>query len=154
MEVSETCIVDLDGKGNLVGVETLSSGLIEKEPESPQRSPGLQALYDRYIKTPEQEARVKEVIKSLEKLREVEAVVSQCPVEISRERRWYVASCSALDVHSQGKTEKKARANLEEAVEGFLHSCLDRGTLDAVLYDMAVRAYKIDMKYALWYGEG
>ncbi|MEI7589875.1 MAG: type II toxin-antitoxin system HicB family antitoxin [Deltaproteobacteria bacterium] len=55
------------------------------------------------------------------------------PVEILKRERWYVASCPALDVASQGETIKKAKDNLSEAVSLFLISCLERGTLEQVL---------------------
>ena len=42
------------------------------------------------------------------------------PVEILKRERWYVASCPALDVASQGETIKKAKDNLNEAVSLFL----------------------------------
>lgn len=39
---------------------------------------------------------------------------------IEREGDGYVATCSELDIVSQGKTIEQARLNLVEAVEGFL----------------------------------
>ncbi len=39
---------------------------------------------------------------------------------ISKEERWYVARCPELDITSQGKTIESAKANLIEAIEGFL----------------------------------
>jgi len=41
---------------------------------------------------------------------------------IVKERKWYVAHCLELDVVSQGKTVKQAKANLREAVELYLES--------------------------------
>jgi predicted RNase H-like HicB family nuclease len=55
------------------------------------------------------------------------------PVKITQKKKWYVASCPILDVHSQGETEKKAKENLAEALSLFLISCFERGTLDQVL---------------------
>lgn len=52
---------------------------------------------------------------------------------VEKEGAWYIASCPALDVHSQGKTERKALRNLYEALRLFIESCWERGTLDAVL---------------------
>jgi predicted RNase H-like HicB family nuclease len=57
----------------------------------------------------------------------------QLPVRLDRKDKWYIASCPALDVFSQGKTEEKAKKNLAEALNAFLISCLERGTLEAVL---------------------
>jgi predicted RNase H-like HicB family nuclease len=55
------------------------------------------------------------------------------PAKIVKKTRWYVASCPILDVHSQGKTPEAAKKNLVEALYVFLVSCIERGTLDAVL---------------------
>ncbi len=63
----------------------------------------------------------------------------QLSFEIVRKERWYVASCPALDVFSQGETEKKAEKNLKETLCLFLTSCVERGTLDAVLKDCGLK---------------
>jgi len=41
---------------------------------------------------------------------------------IEREGDGYVALCPELDIASQGDTVEEARANLTEAVEGFLEA--------------------------------
>ena len=45
----------------------------------------------------------------------------------------YVSYCPALDLCSQGETAKKARENIVEAVQLFIESCLEDGTLHNVL---------------------
>jgi predicted RNase H-like HicB family nuclease len=55
------------------------------------------------------------------------------PVKTVKRRKWYESSCPIIDVHSQGETEKKAKENLIEALSLFFISCIERGTLDAVL---------------------
>lgn len=55
------------------------------------------------------------------------------PAKITKRKKWYLASCPVLDVHSQGETQDKAKGNLIDAVNLFLVSCLERNTLDAVL---------------------
>src|SRR5208282_2341122 len=50
--------------------------------------------------------------------------------------KWFVSSCDVLDVHSQGRTRPKAEQNLRDALESFLVSCYERGTLEAVLRDL------------------
>ena len=55
------------------------------------------------------------------------------PVEVVKKRKWYVASCRALDVASQGDTPEAAKGRLEEALIVFLESCLERGVLEEVL---------------------
>ena len=47
--------------------------------------------------------------------------------KITKSRGWYIASCKEIDVHSQGKTERQARANLKDAVSLFIQSCVSRG---------------------------
>ena len=44
----------------------------------------------------------------------------QLTAVIEREGDGYVATCSELDIVSQGETVEAARLNLVEAVEGFL----------------------------------
>ena len=55
------------------------------------------------------------------------------PVVIKKKDKWYFASCPVLDVVSQGKTEKSAKRNLGEALELFLTTCFEMGTLEDVL---------------------
>jgi len=55
------------------------------------------------------------------------------PIKLIKRKKWYLASCSILDVHSQGETEKQARKNLIEALSVFFISCLEKNTLDTVL---------------------
>jgi predicted RNase H-like HicB family nuclease len=55
------------------------------------------------------------------------------PVEVKHSGDWFIASCSVLDVHSQGTTEKEAIANLTEALQLFVESCYERGVLEQVL---------------------
>jgi predicted RNase H-like HicB family nuclease len=55
------------------------------------------------------------------------------PFVVKKEGKWFVSSCPVLDVCSQGPTRKKARGNLVEALQLFLVSCYERGTLSQVL---------------------
>ncbi len=55
--------------------------------------------------------------------------------EVRRKGKWYVACCPVFDVVTQGETERKAVANLTEALREFLLSCFERGTIDEVLKD-------------------
>lgn len=45
----------------------------------------------------------------------------------------YVSHCTALDLYSQGETEKEAEKNIIEATEAFIESCVKRDTLNEVL---------------------
>lgn len=62
------------------------------------------------------------------------------PVEIIKRKKWYLASCPILDVHSQGDTERKALNNLKDALSLFFVSCFERGTLDIVLKNCGFKA--------------
>ena len=55
------------------------------------------------------------------------------PFAVKRDGKWFVSCCPPLDVYSQGPTAKKAVENLVDAVQLFLMSCYERGTLDQVL---------------------
>jgi predicted RNase H-like HicB family nuclease len=55
------------------------------------------------------------------------------PFTIKKREKWYLSCCPVLDVFSQGETREKAIENLIEALELFILSCFERGTLDAVL---------------------
>lgn len=70
--------------------------------------------------------------------RKKSTVVNVCfsielPYTIQQSGKWYVTSCPLLDVHSQGRTEKKALENLKEATSLFLLRCFEQGTLFEVL---------------------
>ena len=55
---------------------------------------------------------------------------------VKRQGNWYVAHCPPLDITTQGRTEREAKQNLQEASELFLTSCLERGTLDQALREL------------------
>ena len=57
------------------------------------------------------------------------------PAEVREEGAYFVAGCPPLDVFSQGETEELALANLAEALQLFVESCYERGTLETVLKD-------------------
>ena len=57
------------------------------------------------------------------------------PVKLIKRKNWYIANCPVLDVASQGETPTKAKKNLVEALSVFLITCLESGTLSAVLHE-------------------
>ncbi len=67
---------------------------------------------------------------------------AKLPAKIIKKRKWYVASCPLLDVHSQGETEAKAKNNLREALTLFFISCFERGTLEDVLKQCGFKAVR------------
>jgi predicted RNase H-like HicB family nuclease len=66
----------------------------------------------------------------------VEASVEfKLPARVRKKGNWFISSCPALDVYSQGRTREEAERNLVDALKGFFLSCYERGSLDAVLRD-------------------
>ena len=61
------------------------------------------------------------------------------PVHVREEGGWYYAAFHGLDVHSQGRTEDEAMKNIAEAIQAFVESCYERGTLEQVLKDCGFR---------------
>jgi predicted RNase H-like HicB family nuclease len=61
---------------------------------------------------------------------------------VKRKGDWYVAHCPPLDIATQGKTLGEAKANLIEASELFITSCLERGTLDQALRELGFVPFK------------
>lgn len=59
----------------------------------------------------------------------------QLPARIEKDGDYFVSHCPPLDVYSQGETKDKSVKHLIEAVQLFIISCIERGTLDAVLKD-------------------
>ncbi len=63
------------------------------------------------------------------------------PFKIRKKGKLYISSCPALDVFSQGRTQKEAKKNLIEALEAFLTACIEHGTLDDVLKECGLKPY-------------
>ena len=42
------------------------------------------------------------------------------PIIITREGKWFVASCPILDVATQGKTEKEVKENMTDLINDYL----------------------------------
>ena len=55
------------------------------------------------------------------------------PIKIIKRKKWFLASCPVLDIHSQGETEGKAKKNLGEALFIFFTTSLEMGTFEEVL---------------------
>lgn len=54
-------------------------------------------------------------------------------VFVTKRRKWWLATCPALDLYAQGPGPEKAVASLRDAVRGFVADCFERGTLDEVM---------------------
>ena len=42
------------------------------------------------------------------------------PIVISKENKWFVASCPLLDIATQGKTEKEVKENMADLINDYL----------------------------------
>ena len=70
------------------------------------------------------------------------------PAKITKKKKWFLASCPVLDIHSQGETEEQAKKNLTDALTLFFISCYERNTLDTALKECGFRtAYHPDEPY-------
>ena len=58
---------------------------------------------------------------------------------VRREGKRWMAGCPSLNVYSQGQTRDQAQRCLEEAVELWFESCLERGTLETALQEVGFR---------------
>lgn len=59
-------------------------------------------------------------------------------VYIEQEDSLFVAICPLFDVASQGDTEKEALANVTEAIQLFIETCADMGTLHQVMAEAGI----------------
>lgn len=66
---------------------------------------------------------------------------------VRREGRRWIALCPAVHVATQGKDRAEAERALQEAVELWFESCVERGTLDQALRECGFRP-------RTWAGEG
>jgi predicted RNase H-like HicB family nuclease len=67
---------------------------------------------------------------------ETAAVVLHLSAVVRQEGDLWVAGCPSLEVFSQGRSEEDAKANLQEAVEMWIDSCLERNTLATALREL------------------
>jgi len=65
------------------------------------------------------------------------------PIIIEKKEKWYVSSCHILDMYSQGDTENEAKNNIIEALTIFLQTCIEHGTIEAVLKDCGFKVTSI-----------
>lgn len=61
------------------------------------------------------------------------------PIKITKRKKWFLASCPVLDIHSQGETEDKAKKNLGEALFVFFTTSLEMGTFEEVLKECGIK---------------
>ena len=64
------------------------------------------------------------------------AVVLRLSAFLRKADGYWESACPTLDVYSQGDSEEEAKANLREAVELWMDSCLERNTLSDALREL------------------
>src|SRR5690348_8548048 len=55
------------------------------------------------------------------------------PAAVRKEGDMFYSSCPVFDVHSQGDTQQEALDHLVEALQVFVETCYEQGTLHQVL---------------------
>jgi predicted RNase H-like HicB family nuclease len=55
---------------------------------------------------------------------------------LRKEKDYWVSGCPSLDVYSQSESAEGAKEGLQEAVELWVESCLERGTLEQALREV------------------
>ena len=56
-------------------------------------------------------------------------------VRLARDGRDWLAWCPPIDVMTQARTKSKALESIQEAVEGWFESCIERGVLEKALHE-------------------
>ncbi|HKI61826.1 MAG TPA: hypothetical protein VKA31_05985, partial [Mariprofundaceae bacterium] len=51
-------------------------------------------------------------------------------VTVAKKRGYFLASCEQLDVHAEGDSPEDAMRHVHDALQGFLRTCLEMGTLE------------------------
>ena len=52
-------------------------------------------------------------------MKDEEKITIPLPVVLSREGKWFVASCPILDIATQGRNEKEVKENVEDLIEDY-----------------------------------
>ncbi len=71
-------------------------------------------------------------------------VVLRLSAFLRKEGACWESSCPTLDVYSQGDSKEEAKANLQEAVELWMESCLERNTLSDALRELGWHRVPLD----------
>ncbi len=64
------------------------------------------------------------------------AVILRLSAFVRQVGDFWESACPTLEVYSQGDSEEEAKSNLQEAVELWMESCLERNTLAAALQEL------------------
>jgi len=59
-------------------------------------------------------------------------------IEVKQKGKWFYSSSPVFDVHSQGPSKKEALDNVAEALQLFVESCYERGTLEQAMKEIGL----------------
>ena len=77
----------------------------------------------------------------------VVSIRANLSARIKKEKpKMYVSYCPELDLYSQGDTLKEAEANIIEATQLFIESCIEDNTLREVLLECGFTEYSQPVK--------
>jgi len=57
-------------------------------------------------------------------------------IKVKQKGGWFYSSSPVFDVHSQGRSEEEALNNITEALQLFVESCYERGTLEQAMKEI------------------
>ncbi len=64
------------------------------------------------------------------------------PILVTKEGKWFVASCPILDIATQGKTEKEVKENMAELINEYLSDPdTAKPSLDDLRFHSSVNAF-------------
>jgi len=59
----------------------------------------------------------------------------ELPITMRDKGDYVVASCRQLDIHAEGSSIQEAKLHITQALDAFITTCLEMGSLEAVLKD-------------------
>ena len=74
-------------------------------------------------------------------------------VVISREGKWFVASCPILDIATQGKDEKEVKENMEDLIEEYFQDPDTTKPAIEALMSASVSVINIPVKIGMSHGK-
>ena len=75
------------------------------------------------------------------------------PVVISKEGKWFVASCPLLDIATQGKNEKEVRENIEDLIEEYFQDPDTSKPTVKTLMSASVSVINVPVKIGVSHGK-
>ena len=75
------------------------------------------------------------------------------PYQLVASGEWLIAKCELLKVNGQGKTHGEAKAQLKNAVQGFLQVCFEDGTVNRILKESGFNVMRLGGE-TVWAAEG